>query len=384
MRSIDSPLGLDRRELFAAALLLAGGAVMGQPPKGKDAKENKDNPNPSREMSRGTTFAGKNLDQWIQDLKSKDPSVRENAIATLKLYGSVAREATPILANRCLFDYDVSVRVNAAITLGFIGADANDVDAMVAGLCKALGDSESIVRYQSAMALGRLGPDAKAAIPHLIPLLKSDPYSKRHSWELRKSAAFALGSAAVNRQDGPDPRATAALVDVLGDVSGQVRLEAVLSLIVLGKPDKQADQLRIEVGLARLLKDPNKHVLIWARIGLMRLQGVNPKHLIEIAKLLKEPEATVRSHVGRALGTVGPEAKSRVGDLVDALQVEQDPLAVYWIVWAMLQIGDPSPRAITALKQLSQSKDPDLRAMGEEGLKMLVKGKESAPPPAKK
>jgi HEAT repeat protein len=385
MRYTHSPLAV-------FVLLLAALAVWAQvnprdlkdPKDPKEPKVNKENPNPVRELSRGSTFGGKNLDQWIQDLKSKDPSVKENAIATLKLYGTVAREATPILATKCLVDNDVSVRVNAAISLGFIGADDKDLETTVAALCKALNDSESIVRYQSAMALGRFGTDAKAAIPHLIPLLKADPYSKRHSWELRKAAAFALGGAAMNRQEGPDPRATNALVEVLGDVSHQVRLEAVLSLIVLGRPDKQVDRARIEAGLTRLFKDPNKHVQIWSRLGVMRFQDVNEKHLVEIGKMLKEPEATVRSHAARALGTVGPQAKSRVHELVDALQAEQDPPTVYWIVWAMVQIGDAAPRALAALKQLTQSKDPDLKMIGEEAIKMLVKGKEGAPPPNKK
>src|SRR5688572_19291989 len=73
-----------------------------------------------KEISSGTVIGGKTLTDWMNDLKDKDPAVRENGLATLKIYGSSAREASPMII-KLLKDGDTSVRVNAAIALGLIG-----------------------------------------------------------------------------------------------------------------------------------------------------------------------------------------------------------------------------------------------------------------------
>src|SRR5438876_5269076 len=40
---------------------------------------------------------GKSMFDWMKDLKEKDPSTRERAIAALKVYGKEAREAAPLI-----------------------------------------------------------------------------------------------------------------------------------------------------------------------------------------------------------------------------------------------------------------------------------------------
>src|SRR5438552_2290189 len=68
---------------------------------------------------------GKSMYEWMKDLKDKDPSVRERAIAALKVYGPEAREAAREII-KAINDKDMSLRVNAIITLGFIGMDEKD------------------------------------------------------------------------------------------------------------------------------------------------------------------------------------------------------------------------------------------------------------------
>src|SRR5439155_16042074 len=97
--------------------------------------------------------------------------------------------------------------VNACIAIGNIGLDARDMDKGVAALVRLLTDTQAIVRLHATMALGRLGPAARAAIPKLA----KDTINDKSSWEIRKTAAQALGSIALDRQNGPDAQTVGAL-----------------------------------------------------------------------------------------------------------------------------------------------------------------------------
>jgi HEAT repeat protein len=78
---------------------------------------------------------------------------------------------------------DSLVRQNAALALGQIGPDAR---AAVPALGEALGDSEWAVRRQAALALGHIGVHAHPAIPALQKLSRDpDPL-------VRKAAQQAL------------------------------------------------------------------------------------------------------------------------------------------------------------------------------------------------
>src|SRR5262249_13034635 len=206
--------------VLLAAGFLAAGSGLAQPP----GKKNDD------AVKSSAMVGGKTLDQWMDDLKSSDPSVREKAISMIKLYGTAARPAVPALI-KAMADADVALRVNAIIALGLIGMDQQDVEKGVVALTRALNDTQGIVRFQAAMALGRLGVDAKSAVPALVNTIRDAT-----TWEIRQAGAYALGTVAVDRQSGPDQRAINALLTVLSDRSSQVRLEAVLSLITLGPP----------------------------------------------------------------------------------------------------------------------------------------------------
>jgi HEAT repeat protein len=328
-----------------------------------------------KEISSGTVIGGKTLGDWMNDLKDKDPAVRENGLATLKIYGTAAREAAPLII-KLLRDGDTSVRVNAAIALGLIGMDDINMREGISGLARLLADGQLVVRYQAAMALGRLGPDARDAIPNLIPVVRPDGYASGHCWEIRKAACFALGSVAADKENGPDSRAIGALIGAFNDSCHQVRLEAVIAILVLGAPATGREKIAINNALRPLAKDRNKHVQIWASMALMRMDKVIEENLALIAKHLKATEASVRQHSARALGTVGPEASSCVPNLVDALQHEEDPQTLLWIVWGLVQvqIKEPSPRAVSALTGLLKHKLDPIRHAAQEALEML-KGK---------
>ena len=78
-----------------------------------------------------------------------------------------AKEVVPAL-ERLLHDPDRDVRQEVLVALGQCGKPA------VPALIEALKDLDSNILVRAAEALGRIGPEAKEAIPALLPLLKDD------------------------------------------------------------------------------------------------------------------------------------------------------------------------------------------------------------------
>ena len=158
-----------------------------------------------------TEVGGKTLSQWIADLKHADPSVREEAIRAIVLFGPAASEAVPHLVDR-LQDNDASPRCKAVIALGMIKIDekyrSHVVDAVGTRL---MDDSQAMVRYDAAVTLAELGADSKGALAAILHGVE-DP----SSWEIRRVAIEALVVAGQTPM-GPDVRATHALLVALSD-----------------------------------------------------------------------------------------------------------------------------------------------------------------------
>lgn len=66
---------------------------------------------------------GKNLYEWMNELKNANSRVRGDAVAAIGLYGSVAREAIQSLIAE-FKDANAAVRVEATVSLGMIGDSA--------------------------------------------------------------------------------------------------------------------------------------------------------------------------------------------------------------------------------------------------------------------
>src|SRR5262245_6996332 len=83
-------------------------------------------------------IAGKNINQWIRELKSADPGVRENAVRTLPLFRSGARPAAGEVINMLANDLDVSLRVNAALCLMQMEVHKEQMPAAVRALARRM------------------------------------------------------------------------------------------------------------------------------------------------------------------------------------------------------------------------------------------------------
>ena len=150
-----------------------------------------------------------------------------------------------------------------------------------------LADPNVEMRMQAAFALGKIGPEAKSAVPALAKALDDSHIPVQYG------AAFALGKIAVKDKD-----AMAALSKKL---DGKDRLLGISSAWALAKMDLQ-DRARYDSAvktLAGALKDENEHVRAVAAQGLLDL---NPPREV-IAPILVEMMAEKNPTIRRTLPT---------------------------------------------------------------------------------
>src|SRR5262249_2216139 len=135
-------------------------------------------------------------------LKEENADARRDAVKALALIRPVAKETVPALL-AALKDRDVKGRAAAATALADVGPEGEEAAraviaslkdrelwetvvfgrpasehvsvralqrlgaAAVPGLIAALKDEDTVVRWQAALALGLIGPEAKEAVPAL-------------------------------------------------------------------------------------------------------------------------------------------------------------------------------------------------------------------------
>jgi HEAT repeat protein len=168
-----------------ALVLLAGGALLipGSPIH-----------LPSLFYGNDSYFDGHSVRYWMRDLDSSDSQIRQNAIVALGSMGDDGGEAVPALA-RCMHDDpNPETRYKAALALSKMCPSAR---LAVPELGEALQDTEPFVRLNAAMALFRLGKDAKPAIPALIKAVEDQANLKRSPpvffYTIQELAVLALG-----------------------------------------------------------------------------------------------------------------------------------------------------------------------------------------------
>lgn len=284
---------------------------------------------PGRAQTKDSEIGGKSLNQWVKDLEDRDPSVRVTAMQTIVQYGEGARRAIPILLGpRGLGDLnDASIRANAAVAVGLIGLNDNELGTGVAALSNLLKDTQGITRYQATMALGRLGVKARSTptLTHLCTVTIKD----RTSWEIRKAAAFAIGSLAKNTPNGPDLHVLQALTDALNDPAVQVRIEAISALSEVGAPTQPKQINELKGRLTNALYDKEPRIRLYGRLLLMQLDPsfINDVNIAAVAKELTNPLLEARAHAARALGILGPRAQAQIPALIKVIADKESAVA---------------------------------------------------------
>jgi HEAT repeat protein len=218
------------------------------------------------------------VDQLTLSLRDDKATIRSQAAQALGEIGPSARRAVPALTTALKKDESATVRAEAALALGLIEAIP---DSGISALIEALGDSDTGVRRQSAVAIGMLGPKAKGAVPALIDVLQNKQLSTSDEGrQFRERAAISLG------RIGPD---------------AVNAVQALLS-VVQGNED---------VGL--------QSCCLWSLSGIRsRPDIVLP---VAAAAINNNKRPQLRANAARAIGVFGREGKALVSDLLKALDV---------------------------------------------------------------
>ncbi len=335
-----------------------------------------------RDAANGVRMAGRDVQRKALPvmiellMKEKDGQVRLAVLDAVTALGHDAEAAVPALVHTLRTNYggdgleESHQDYRSALALAAIGRPA------VEGLRGLLKERKESVRAEVVMAMGRIGPDAAAAVPDLIPSLGDK------SERIRREASLALGRigpaalepmiAASGREDAairaraveamghlsaPDDRARQAVLRRVHDPAPEVRAESVRSLGRLHVPDDVLVPI-----LAEDLRHADERVRLAVVELLVARRALLPRLATEFEALLTARDDGVARHAAFLLGKLGPEAIPR---LLGALR--RPDSRVDQIAGALAQIGRP---AAMALMQAVKDPEPRVRraaalAMGE-------------------
>lgn len=345
----------------------------------KDSESEKKETEKEKEK-RPLTIDGKRLSVWMKELTHSDPSIRVNAVKKLPEFGQHGAIAAKYLGERLGLDRDVSLRANIALAMNQMFVRVEDVPEVVKDLSRRLTsvESQTIVRYYAAKALGRFEEDASPAIGRLIGASKDSG-----SWEIRHEAVKSLSRIGTKVKGEALDAIIAALSDsTANDHCSKVRLVGVEGLQKIGEAAESTQKTAVIDALKNKLEDKDPTVAIAAYYGLMKVNGVTQAYLDALAKFLKAKTVTARTHAINRLGMLGVDAKPKIADMVKTLD-DPEPVVINMACIALGDLGlkikfDPSiarklrevsarkeigigirQEIVLALKKIEEQKQPD-------------------------
>jgi HEAT repeat protein len=244
------------------------------------------------------SFQGRSATAWRRELRQPDevgPAAAQKTLADAK------GDAVPVCAWLLSSGHapETSVRLRAADALRQMGKAASPA---AAELVAALGDPEQQIRGVVAQAIGELAPDVPGAVPALVKL-----FPDRDA--IRAVARFkAAGAEAVPH-----------LVPLLKSENADTRRQAVRALGKIGEPAKP----HLAGIIALTESDPEPGVQEQAAEALGDIgPSVAAEAIPVLVRALKHPNEKVRGDAVRALGQMGPAAR---GVLPEVKVILNDP-----------------------------------------------------------
>lgn len=287
--------------------------------------------------------SAQSVDDRVRDLikqrmADRDASVRSSALdALVKLSTDRAETARIVLTG--LEDTNPEVRRQAAANL----SQFDEIPpSAIEPLRSALADEKATVRLAAAQALARAGPAARPAIPALLSATEdTDP-------TVVAAAATALGSIA-------DPETVARVIALTEHADRTVQRHAVEALGAWGSGASQA-RPRLEA----LVTAESPELRMAAIDALVRVIPASDETRMQpLVRALSDSDWSVRRKVTETIGSLGPDGKAAVPDLLIMLleqQGEAEP-----IMNALRQIDAAPPESVPLLIRLLEDTEGDRR-----------------------
>jgi HEAT repeat protein len=294
------------------------------------------------------------LDGILEAAKDTQPATRFYALSALALMKEKpANQVLPVLISR-LEDTEPVVRSQAAVALASMGAAA---EPAVPALIKSL----RAKNIGAALALERVGPAAKNAVPALRDALADtttaitiNMHSSSEAGKVSQVkvtlAEYAAGALGKLGEDAK-PAVPNLLRALRSDVEG-LRLKVIQALAELGPIDKA-----IVPGLSHALLNPahkpEAQKAIFDAMGKMGDVAVP-----ELVRILRNGAVRHRELAAIQLGQLGPLAAKAVPDLTFTLR-NTSPAIRAASAKALGEIGEEAKSALPALKQMAMTdRDP--------------------------
>jgi HEAT repeat protein len=229
----------------------------------------------------GVTIQGKPLSQWLQQVQDSNRGLQMRAARALA------------------------------------AADPKDIPAIVPSLLPLLAADRENSRFPVAQVLGDYGPAARAAVPHLLPMLQGTQYERN-----RSAAAVALGQILKDAEPSDEvERVTLLLVAAFTDKYSDVRRESVRACGMIGPAAKSClPALPPRFEDTEWLKDAEcflvRRAAAWTA-GRMGKHGA--VHIDRLISLLHANRPGETEFID-AIGEIGPVHQNVVPNVVDKIE----------------------------------------------------------------
>lgn len=297
----------------------------------------------------------------IRALHDEKPGVRQWAVNALGKIGPEAERAVPSilhLPNPARAGGDLSL----AIPMAAIGPGA------VPSLIDGLDDAGDGPRWTAAAALGKIGPEADAAVPMLTRLLTSALSGDRlvaavALWRIARDVRVVPILVEIVRDADGDPVERYAALEALDEI-GPAATEAVPALVHQFAVVSETNAHKVVQVLGRIgpgaaeavatlesisTESKDGSLRTEADLTLWRItRGV--KGLGALAKELQSESHLTRGSALTALSRIGPEAASAVPAIAELLR--SDPVNFSTAVAALREVGPPASAILPILIEI--------------------------------
>ena len=328
--------------------------------------------------------------RWIEQLTDPAAGKRQEAAFSLANSAAAAKAALGPLT-KALRDSDGEVRAQAAVALSKVGPDAG---AAVPALIEMMkNDSSVTARSYATWALGEIGPGAKSAVPSLMEALSDKVVAESAAAALEtlgegpaaakrltdivhdaKAAPETRASAVMGLKKAGDRKAAVALmISIIEDKKAlpEIRRAAALGVGHMGYDRVEEAKSAVPALLANLDHPDVCHSGPWSLWAL----GATEQAVARLTGLLAHRNPQLKAQAASGLvhmagGNPPPEAKTAVPALIEALKARDDARTA--VISALGEIGPDAKEAVPALMALLKDDDEWTRDRANDAIKKIA------------